>query len=63
MRYVVIKEYTSYAYGFPLRLPVGLVLEWFKHGNCYTGKAIGGYVPFVQKWATEAWHDYFSVSP
>ena len=62
MKYKVIKEYTSYAYGFPLRVSAGSVLEWFEHGNCYTGEAINGYVPFVHKWAVEAWSDYFMES-
>jgi hypothetical protein len=58
-RYKVIKEYTSYSYGFPMRVPVGAILEWWEHRNCYISSAIDGYVPVFEKWAVEAWHDYF----
>ncbi len=61
MKYRVIKPYTIYKYGFPLAIPVGSIGEWFEHGKCYCFDAIDGYVPYVGKWAVEAWHNYFEV--
>lgn len=59
MKYKVVKEYVTYCYGFGINLPVGTILEWFESGGCYTSEAINGYVPFMKKWAVEAWHNYF----
>lgn len=57
-QYKVIKEYTSYCFGFPLSLPVGTILSYWKERGFYTATA-DGYVVCVDKWAVEAWHDFF----
>ena len=61
--YRVIKPYTTYCFGFALTIPVGSIGIWFEWGKCYTFDSIDGYVPFVSRWAVEAWHDYFEVMP
>ena len=57
--YTVIKPYTTYYFGFPLILPVGTKLRWFDQVKCYLADAVEGYCAPVEKWAAEAWQDYF----
>jgi len=59
MKYRVIRDYVSYWYGFGILIPAGSIGEWFEQAKCYTFPAINGYIPCVEKWPVEAWHDFF----
>jgi hypothetical protein len=57
-KYKVIHTYQSYAFGFPLLIPVGTIGEWFEQAKAYLFHVDNYAVP-VGKWAVEVWHDFF----
>lgn len=60
MKCRMLKTYTTYVYGFPLTIPVGAIGElWLD--RMYTFEAIDNHVPYVERWAVEAWSDIFET--